>query len=228
MTAESEESSRPSARGRKARKYRTDRMIGLSDGVFAFAITLLVLDLVVPTLTGGDVVVKILGEWPTFLAYVISFATIGAVWLAHSAITDHLVHTDSNFVRFNLLVLLFVSFMPYPTKFLSAFIETDHPEQFAVSLYGGSVLVLTGLLWTLWWYARRAGLLDPDAPEEDHVIFTQRLIPGLVAYVVLIIVGWFVPVVALVGYAIIAVFFIFPFRLRRLRRPSGEARPSGE
>lgn len=212
----SERSSSESSGGRRPRRYRSDRMIGLSDGVFAFAITLLVLDLAVPTLTGADVVEKMLGAWPTYLAYVISFATIGAVWLAHSAITDHLDHTDSTFVRFNLLVLLLVSFMPYPTRFLSAFMGTQRPEQFAVSFYGVCVLILTAMLWGLWAYARREGLFDPEAPEEALTLFTQRMIPGLIGYVVLIVVGWFVPVVALIGYAVIAVYFIFPFRLRRL------------
>lgn len=203
---------------RGPRRYRSDRMIGLSDGVFAFAITLLVLDLVVPSLTGGDVVESLLGEWPTYLAYLISFATIGAVWVAHTAITDHLTHVNSTFVRFNLLVLLFVSFMPYPTKFLSAFIGTEHPERLAVTVYGVAVFLMIGLLAGLAWYARWAGLIDPDAPEEDRMIFIQRLLPMLVGYAVFMIAGWFAPPVALIGYALMAVYFIVPFRLRHLRQ----------
>lgn len=200
---------------RQPRRYRSDRMVGLSDGVFAFAITLLVLDLTVPSLTGSDVVQGLLGDWPKYLAYVISFATIGAVWLAHAAITDHLDHADSKFLRFNLLVLLFVSFMPYPTRFLSAFFGAEEPERFAVSFYGICVLILTGMVWMLWAYARHRELFDEDTPEDLLVLFTQRMIPGILAYVVLIVVGWFVPAVALVGYGVIALWFIFPIRIRR-------------
>lgn len=191
-------------------------MLSLSDGVFAFAITLLVLDLVVPNLTGGSVVNELFGEWPHYLAYVISFATIGAVWLAHTAITDHMTRTDSTFVRLNLLLLLLVSFMPYPTRFLSAFIGEDHPERVAVSLYGITFLLLTGLVWTMWWYANREGYIDRDAMGDDMTLFTQRMLPGLAVYGALIIVGWFVPVIALGGYAVIAIVFIFPFRISRL------------
>lgn len=192
-------------------------MLALSDGVFAFAITLLVLDLVVPNVRDPDVWDELLSGWPQFLAYIISFATIGAVWLAHSAITDHLVTTDSRFIRLNLLVLLLVSFMPYPTRFLSAFIQSEHPERIAVSAYGATVLVLVALLWLLWWYAKRRGQFDPDASDDELTVFTQRMIPGVACYVALIVVGWFVPTVALVGYAAIALFFIIPFRFRRRR-----------
>jgi uncharacterized membrane protein len=206
-----------SAPRRKPRSYKGDRMLALSDGVFAFAITLLVLDLVVPSVRDPDLWGELLSGWPQFLAYFISFATIGAVWLAHSAITDHLVRADSWFIRLNLLVLLFVSFMPYPTRFLSAFMQSDRPERLAVSAYGVSVLLLVALLRLQWSYAKRAGLLDPDAPDGELTLFTQRMIPGLLCYVVLILVGWFVPAVALVGYAAIALFFIIPFRVRRRR-----------
>lgn len=101
--------------GRAPRRYKGERMLGLSDGVFAFAITLLVLDLVVPSRGDTDVLGELLGEWPQFLAYVISFATIGAVWLAHAVITNHMVRSDSTFARLNLLLLLLASFMLYPT-----------------------------------------------------------------------------------------------------------------
>ncbi|MGB4777795.1 TMEM175 family protein [Microbacterium sp.] len=192
-------------------------MLALSDGVFAFAITL-VLDLVMPVATTRNVWTDLLHGWPQFLAYVISFATIGAVWLAHTAITDHLVRTDSTFLRLNLLVLLLVSFMPYPTRFLSTFIESDHPEQVAVTIYGITVLLLVGLLYLLWWYADREGHFDSGAAEEELGVFTRRMVPGIATYVVLIVVAWFLPLVAVFGYAAIACYFIVPFRARLVRR----------
>ncbi|MFD6700950.1 MULTISPECIES: TMEM175 family protein [unclassified Microbacterium] len=193
-------------------------MLALSDGVFAFAITLLVLDLVVPSLTVRDVVGELLGEWPQFLAHIISFATIGAAWLAHSAITDHMARSDSTFARLNLLVLLLVSFMPYPTRLLSIFIASDTRERIAVTLYGASGLLLIGLLWLLWAYARREGLFDAEVSGDELALFTGRMLPGMACYAALIIVGWFLPMVAVIGYAVIALYFIIPFRLRRLHR----------
>ncbi|MBS1907922.1 MAG: DUF1211 domain-containing protein [Actinobacteria bacterium] len=220
MNETPEPSEAGSATRRTPRRYKSDRMIGLSDGVFAFAITLLVLDLVVPAATAGDVWNELLHGWPQFLAFVISFATIGAAWLAHTAITDHLVRTDSTFARLNLLVLLLVSFMPYPTRFLSTFIQSDHPERIAVTVYGAAVLILMGLLYLLWWYARREGHFDPDTADQELTLFTRRMIPAISCYVVLIALGWFFPVVAVVGYAVIAFLFIVPFRARHVRTTS--------
>ena len=218
MYRDDNEATNDSEQYRGPRRYRSDRMLALSDGVFAFAITLLVLDLVVPTLgDGGDIIEALLSGWPGYLVYLISFATIGAIWLAHTAITDHLDHTNSTFIRLNLLVLLFVSFLPYPTRFLSTFIYSERPERVALALYGCAVLLLTGLLWTLWQYANRAGLFASDVPEDDRALFTQRMIPGIIVYMLLIAVGWILPVVALVGYALIALFFIFPLRFRKFR-----------
>ena len=225
MPERTEPSESGSTPRRAPRRYKSDRMIALSDGVFAFAITLLVLDLVVPAATNGDVWNELLHGWPQFLAFVISFATIGAAWLAHTAITDHLVRTDSTFARLNLLVLLLVSFMPYPTRFLSAFIQSDHPERVAVTVYGTAVLVLMGMLYLLWWYAKREGHFDPDTADQELTLFTRRMIPAIACYVLLIAVGWFVPMVAVVGYAVIALLFIIPFRARHVRGASRRRAP---
>jgi uncharacterized membrane protein len=87
--------------------------------VFAIALTLLVLDIKVPA-QSGKLLDAIAHSWPYYLAYVVSFSTIGAVWLGHNAITEYLDRADARFVRLNLLVLLLVSFLPLPTRLLAA------------------------------------------------------------------------------------------------------------
>ena len=99
-------------RGRRV--LSKDRMEGFSDGVFGFAITLLVLDLALHP--PGTPLERVLHAWPGYLAYVVSFLTIGGGWLLHTALTDRLARTDSLFLRLNLLVLLVVVFLPFPTK----------------------------------------------------------------------------------------------------------------
>jgi uncharacterized membrane protein len=89
------------------------RLEGFSDGVFAIAITLLVLDLGVSADAGEDLLQSILDEWPSLLAYLTSFLTIGVVWLQHSAITGALRTADATLYRLNLLVLLLASFLPF-------------------------------------------------------------------------------------------------------------------
>ncbi len=198
---------------------RTHRLEGLSDGVFAIAITLLVLDLAVPG-TREELFHAFFREWPAYLAYVVSFSSIGAIWLGHSVITEYLDRADSTLLRLNLLLLLFVSFLPFPTKPVSEYLGARHNERVATTIYGLTLLVAVFLLWVLWRYAVREGLVRPDADDVEISELTVRLTPGLAGYGVLIIVGLFVPEVAIAGYLAVALYFIVPLhrRPRRIRR----------
>jgi uncharacterized membrane protein len=149
-------------------------------------------------------------EWPGYLGYVVSFATIGALWLGHSAITDYLDRADSTLLRLNLLFLLTVAFLPYPTRLLSDYVTKRGAEQVASTLYGVTLLVAAVLLSVLWRYSLRAGLVRPDAGDEEVTLLTRRLTPGLAGYGLLIVVGLFLPVLVVVGYLLVAVFFLLP------------------
>lgn len=198
---------------RRSRSLQTGRLEALSDGVFAIAVTLLVLDIKVPV-HSDDLLRAVGGSWPSYLAYVVSFSTIGAIWLGHNAITEYLDRADSGFVRLNLLVLLLVSFLPLPTRLLADYIGQARPERVATTMYGLSLLVASTLLLALWKYAVRARLVRPDAADEEIQLLTKRLTPSLVAYLVLIVAGLFAPVVAVAGYLAIAVYLIVPFKHR--------------
>src|SRR5512136_2503166 len=91
------------------------RLEAFSDGVFAIAITLLVLEIAVPHVRGDRLLSGLLEQRPMYLAYFISFMTIGIVWIEHNALTDALDYVDAGFQRLNLLLLLFVGFLPFPT-----------------------------------------------------------------------------------------------------------------
>ena len=83
------------------RRYRTNRLEAFSDGVLAIAITLLVLELSVPEVGEGNLIDALLAQWPEYLAYLVSFATIGAIWVAHSAVTEYLQEVDPPMLRLN-------------------------------------------------------------------------------------------------------------------------------
>jgi uncharacterized membrane protein len=193
-------------------------MEAFSDGVFAIAITLLVLDIMVPHDAGAHLARSVAGLWPSYLGYVVSFSTIGAIWLGHSAITDYLERADAVFMRLNLLLLLVVAFLPFPTRLFADFLGEDKPERVAANIYGISLLVASTLLLVLWRYAVRERLVRPDAADEEIQLLTQRLTPSLGGYLVLIVVGLFAPIVAAVGYLAIALFLILPIRLRDIVR----------
>ena len=194
----------------RRRGFQTGRLEAFSDGVFAIAVTLLVLDITVSGQAGQHLLRSVADVWPSYLAYVVSFATIGAAWLGHNAITEYLERTDAAFVRLNLLLLLVVSFLPFPTRLLADYIGQDSPERVAVTFYGISLLLASTLLMVLWRYAVRAHLVRPDAADEEIQLLTERLTPGLAGYLVLIISGLFLPILAVIGYLAIALYFIIP------------------
>jgi TMEM175 potassium channel family protein len=122
-------------------------MEAFSDGVFAFAATLLVIDLAIHP--PGSPLDQVLHAWPSYVAYLISFLTIGAAWLAHTAMTDRLERTDSIFLRLNLLLLLVVTFLPFPTGLVGDALREPGSERVFVTMYGLTLLAirLTGFDW---------------------------------------------------------------------------------
>jgi TMEM175 potassium channel family protein len=89
----------------------------------------------------------------------------------------------------------------------------------AVTFYGLTLLIAGTLLSVLWRYALHARLVRPDAGDEEITLLTHRLTPGLAGYALLIVIGLFAPVVAVIGYLVIALFFLFPLRIRRRTAP---------
>ena len=199
-------------------------MEAFSDGVFAIAITLLVLDLVAPAVSEGGVGRRLMDEWPTYLAYLVSFASIGAAWFSHSTITEYLDRADSVLLRLNLLLLLFVSVLPFPTRMLGDYLRETGAERIAVTVYGLNLLAISGLTSILWHYAVSEGLTKGDLADDDARAITSKLNPSLAFYAVTIAIGLLVPVAAVVLYLAIALYLLIPFRAiaRQLRR-----RPAG-
>ena len=199
---------------------RTERLQSLSDGVFAFAMTLLVLDLAIPATqqSARHLLDALLDQWPGYLGYLVSFSTVGAIWLGHNAVTDYLDRADVTLLRLNLLLMLFVALLPFPTHLLSSYLEIDEAERVAVTAYGITLFVTGALLLLLWRYALHVRLVRPDSTDEEVTLLTHRLTPGLAGYAVLIFIGLFFPVVALFGYLVIAFFFIIPVPVPWRRR----------
>jgi uncharacterized membrane protein len=115
-------------------------MVAFSDGVFSIAATLLVLEI---ALASGDTTLKqVLNTWPAYLGYLISFLTIGAAWLGHRAMTDRLDRADSVLLRINLLLLLVIAFLPFPTKLIADATQRSEEERVFVTFYGLTLLTI--------------------------------------------------------------------------------------
>jgi uncharacterized membrane protein len=210
---------------RRRFSLRTSRMEALSDGIFAIASTLLVLDLAIPAVS-SDVGRSLLHQWPTYLAYLVSFATIGNAWLNHSVITEYLERADAILLRLNLVLLFFVSVLPFPTHMLAEYLSNSSAERIAVTVYGLNLLAIGAFTSLTWHYALAEHLIRRDNSEDDVRAISAKLDPSLASYAVAIGIGLLWPQVAVVLYLAIALFVIIPFRavsrrLRQVRRGSG-------
>jgi uncharacterized membrane protein len=209
----------PDEQERTRLRLGTNRLEAFSDGVFAIAITLLVLDLGVPEASVGHPLEAVMEEWPSYLAYLVSFASIGAIWLEHNTITQHMRHTDTVFVRLNLLLLLVVSFLPFPTGLLSEYRGNFGAERVAVTFYGLTLLAASGMIAVLWQHAVRERLVREDLSDDDAMALAKRLNPSLWAYLILIPAGLLLTRLVVFGYLVIALVLILPFELFRRSRP---------
>jgi uncharacterized membrane protein len=199
-------------------RHKKNRLEAFSDGVFAIAITLLVLEIAVPAVreihTSSDALRGIGHEWPVYLAYFVSFMTIGAVWIEHSALVDALDHIDGVFMRLNLVLLLFCAFLPFPTRMMSEWRGETDAERIAVVFYGIVLLAMVLMLIVLGRHAEREGLFGDDLADErkEESRVKYQLMPSLVAYVVAALLGFFVPRVGISIYLLIAIWLAIPLR----------------
>lgn len=187
-------------------RWSTGRLEAFSDGVFAIAITLLVLEIGVPESEFEHLWRGTADQWPSYLAYVTSFVTIGALWLGHHGIFRRLASADSVVMRLNLLLLLLVAFLPFPTRLVAEAIDLTTAERAAVIFYGLVLLLISVVTSALWRYvAANRDLLEPNVTDEEVGAITRLTAPSVGFYVVVVCLALLLPQVAAVGYLLIAV-----------------------
>jgi len=190
------------------RSLSTDRLAAFSDGVLAIAATLLVLEIVVQP--PGTLLQQVFHAWPGYLAYVVSFLTIGGTWLVHTALTDRLRRSDPIFLQLNLVLLLVVAFLPFPTKLVTDALHVTADERVAVTIYGLTLLAIRLLTAALDAYARREHLYSPQEEGQELQSAHRKLLPALIGYVIAIVIGLLVPRVAVALYFCLAIYLIVP------------------
>jgi uncharacterized membrane protein len=190
-------------------RFETGRLEAFSDGVFAIAITLLVLEISVPEDDFDHLLSGIVDQWPSYLAYVTSFMTVGGLWILHHGILRRMRYADFWVVGVNLLLLLVVSFLPFPTKLVAEAIHSASAERIAVIFYGGTLLVISLVVSALGRYvAGRSALLAEGVTRDDVLEVTSKGEPSLVFYAVLLASAVFVPQIAAFGLCALAILQI--------------------
>lgn len=189
----------------------TSRIESFSDCVFSIAITLLVLDLKVPHGAPHSLARDLALEWPSYAAFLLSFMFIGVMWINHHRLFTHIRKADNTLLVLNLLLLLGVTAVPFPTSVLASHL-TGPDARTAAALYSATYLVIAVFFNTLWRYAASHRLVDPQFEETAHAI-TKQYAFGPLLYVICVLLAWIHPLVSLVFNALLAVFFALPPRI---------------
>ncbi|MGW6281396.1 TMEM175 family protein [Kribbella sp. NPDC055071] len=195
---------------------KTSRLEAFSDGVFAIAITLLVIEIKVPEDT-HHLLTQLRELWPSYLGYVISFLVIGLIWANHHAMFDHIVTADRMLLLLNTLLLLLVVLIPFTAGVFASALRNGESERTAIVLYG-VVLVAGGLPFNaIWEYARRGHrLLGPEITPAEARAMSRRFRFGPILYALGTILGAILPVLGIVAFALLIPFYwLPPLRARR-------------
>jgi uncharacterized membrane protein len=201
----------------------SNRLEAFSDGVFAIAITLLVLELKVPPPGSGELGHELLQEWPSYVAYVITFITIGIIWINHHAAFSRLRSVDHSILMLNLLLLLTVSVLPFTTALMAEYLKEGEGERLAAGIYGASFLVMGGafVLTNQQILLKRPQLLkEPIAPETARRILYFAAL-GQIPYLLAVAFAVVSPYVTLAICAATAVYYSLPIATRGAGRQSG-------
>jgi uncharacterized membrane protein len=197
------------ANERPLKRWDTGRVEAFSDGVFAIAITLLVLEISVDPGDFDHLASALLDQWPSYLAYVTSFLTVGSLWIAHHNLFKRLRFIDPVLLRLNLFLLMAAAFLPFPTGVLAeAFHASEDAERAAVVFYGITALIIEVLLRV----GIRHAASQPDLWVDEPVQAPARVrgrdwhaALGGVLYTAAILVGLFVfPRIGAVAYLLVA------------------------
>jgi uncharacterized membrane protein len=195
------------------RENDTARIETFSDGVFAIAITLLVLEIRVPEVEeGASLFEALLGLWPSYLGYAISFLQIGVIWANHHNRFRLMERSDHVLLFLNVVFLMCVAFIPFPTALLAGYMQGSEVErQTAVAVYGGT-LAVTAVFFTLLWLYAAGGyrLLYRNLDPRLLRAMTRRYVLGMLLYVFAFALA-FVSVLASLALIIgLALIFVLP------------------
>ena len=191
-------------------RAETARVEAFSDGVFAIAITLLVIELHDPG-GGGTLWHRLWTEWPQFAAYLTSFFIIGIMWVNHHSMFRQIVRSDRGLLFFNLFLLLWTALLPFPTGLVARHLRDGWPDaQVAEAVYSAN-LTLAAIAFSLLWFhvIRRGRLIAAAMPSRDEWRAIARFSVGTFVYAASIGVAFVSPGAALAVQFALAVYYIF-------------------
>jgi uncharacterized membrane protein len=195
----------------------TSRLETFSDGVFAIAATLLILNVHADGPHLGHALTR---AWPSYAAYAVSFVTIGIMWVNHHGVFAQIDKVDRTFLMINVFFLMTIAFVPFPTVLVAEHIR-DANLGVAALAYGFTFTITATLYNLLWLYAaRRRRLLRDDADPRVVSGITRSFLPGPFIYLVATLVALWKPTVCVALFAAIAAFYMLESALFGRRQTS--------
>jgi uncharacterized membrane protein len=198
------------------------RLEAFSDGVFAVAITLLALNLTVAGPGHGTLLKQLTDHWPAFAGYLISFLTIGIIWVNHHALVRQITAVDRTLLFVNLVLLLFVVMIPFGTSTVTDYLPYNTPDaQFAMVLYAGIFLGMSIGFGAIFEWTLHGQRVYQSLPVEQHWAARRRFVSGGLVYAAAMVIGDFYALAAFVLTGLVAVYYIFE------RTPPSPGSPEG-
>ena len=182
------------------------RLHALIDGVFAIAITLLVLDLPRPQ-DSTRLVHDLLQQWPSYAAYFVSFVTVGILWIEHNGMMSAVVTVNRRFLERTLLFLLFISIIPWPTAIAAQYGHGSSQAGPAAVLYAATMLAMGISFWISWRYLAAHPELVAEPARGAFPAGARRALTGALFYVLAIVLALFSPGASFILDGLIAVYF---------------------
>jgi len=203
----------------------TERIEAFSDGVFAIAITLLIIEIGVPVLTSDESLSDaLLGLWPEYGAYVLSFATIGIYWANHNSLFRLFVRADHVFLLLNVLFLMCIAFVPLPTAVLGEYLDDGAERKTAVAFYTLGLLLPAFGWFCVWLYGSWHGLVDERLDPGYVRGHTIQYSASVLIYLLALAVSPFLPYLALAITVGLTLLYLLPPRGRRYLAPPDDNR----
>jgi len=189
------------------------RLEAFSDGVFAIAITLLVLEIPVPTVEQGELPDALLDQWPVYAAYVVSFAIIGIIWINHHAVFGYVERVDRGLLFLNLNLLLWVALIPWPTSLLAEYMLSGGSDERAAALVYALTMTLMGMsfggLWLYIAHRPEVGAVARMQPQDVRSR-TRRFVIGAPLYALSVGLALVSAPACLAVNALLAVYYSLP------------------
>ncbi len=191
----------------------TGRLESFSDGVIAVAATLLVLNVTVPVVGSHESLGHALADhWHIYLAYAVSFITIGIIWINHHVVVSRLRIADHAILMLNLLLLLWVALIPFATSLMTDYLRQGHGQHLAAAVYAGTFLLMSISFAALNWFIlfRRTALLRVELSFDERRRIIARFVTGIIPYAVATALSAVSPYITLAICGAIAAFYALP------------------